>query len=132
MTMEQPEGVMSRFLLGVLLAVGVPSGLADAQPTIYVPHGRAIVALPAPGGLPNLDALSSAEGVLVRIDGLPSGAVLAVDGGALGGAKDVVGRWIALPAGPHLLDVALPGGGAIRITVVTPAASSGYEVVPRP
>jgi hypothetical protein len=58
--------------------------------------------------------------------------VLAMDGGVLGSAKDVVGRWIALPAGPHLLDVAFPGGGAIRITVVTPVASSGYQVVPKP
>ncbi len=123
---------MGRFLLGVLLAVGVPSGVADAQPTIYVPHGGAIVALPAPSGSPIMDAPSSTEGGLARIDGLPSGAVLAMDGGVLGSAKDVVGRWIALPTGPHLLDVALPGGGTIRITVVTPVASGGYQVVPKP
>lgn len=123
---------MRRFLLGVLLAVCVGSGVAEAQPTIYVPHGRAIVALPAPDDPPTTDAQSLSEGGLVRIDGLPPGAVLAVDGSALGGAKDVVGRWIELPAGPHMLEVALPGSGAIRVMVVTPDARSGYQVVPKP
>ncbi len=58
--------------------------------------------------------------------------MLAVDGRALGGAAEVSGGWIALPPGPHFIDVALPGGAAIRLTVVTPVESSGYQVVPKP
>jgi hypothetical protein len=44
----------------------------------------------------------------------------------------MIGGWIALPPGPHFIDVRLPGGGGVRLTVVAPAESSGYQVVPKP
>ena len=102
---------------------------AEAQ-TVYVPHGGRVVAVPIAAGAPSEAAPT--EGGLLRIDALPKGAVLSVDGRALGGPAELSGGWIALPPGPHFLDVALPGGGAVRLTVTTPGESSGYQVVPQP
>jgi len=119
----------------IVLALGVSVSLLEAQ-TVFVPHGERVIAVPLvpalPGTPPPVSAMTPpAEGGLVRIDGLPAGAVLSVDGHVLGGAE-VGGGWIALPPGPHFLNVALPGGAAIRFTVVTPVESSGYQVVPKP
>ena len=133
---------MKTFLLVVGLVAGVSIAVADAQApgVVYVPHGAHVIAVPLAGAMAGTPATPPAplpvsamsppaEGGLVRIDGLPQGAVLAVDGHVLGDAR---GGWIVLPPGPHFLDVALPGGGAIRVTVVTPVESAGYQVVPKP
>jgi hypothetical protein len=69
---------------------------------------------------------------MVRVDGLPNGAMVVVDGRPLGGPAELGGGWIVLAPGPHFFEVALPGGNAIRFTVVTPVESSGYQVVPKP
>ena len=45
---------------------------------------------------------------------------------------EIGGGWISLAPGPHFIDVALPGGASLRLTVVTPVESSGYQVVPKP
>jgi len=133
---------MRAFVVALVVAAALSVSVAEAQ-TVFVPHGGRVIAVPLVGGVPGApDAPSApapvsamplpADGGLVRIDGLPKGAVLAVDGTPLGGAE-VGGAWIALPPGPHFIDVALPGGGgAIRLTVVTPVESSGYQVVPKP
>jgi hypothetical protein len=132
---------MRSILAAVVLAAGVSGGAAEAQGpgTVFVPRRGAVIAVPlgstapAPPPVPSgISMLPSSEGGVIRIDGLPPGAVLAVDGQPVGGAAEVVGGWIALTPGPHLLEVALPGGGAVRLTVITPVESSGYQVVPRP
>lgn len=134
--MNEMEATM-RTLLAVLgLLAGLPISMAEAEAqTVYVPHGGRVIAVPAPvvpAPPPPVSAMAPpADGGVVRIDGLPAGAVLAVNGRALGGAE-VSGGWIVLPPGPHSIDVALPGGGAVRFTVVTPVESSGYQVVPKP
>lgn len=135
--------MMRTFLAVVLLVTCVSIAVADAQApgVVYVPHGAHVIAIPLAGAMAGAPAAppvpppvaampGPAEGGLVRIDGLPPGATLAVDGYTLGGGE-TRGGWIALPPGPHFLDVALPGGGAIRLTVVTPVESSGYQVVPQ-
>lgn len=124
---------MKTFLALSMLVAGLSVSVAQAQ-TVYVPHGGRVIAIPFVAGVPAapMSSPSPAEGGLVRVDGLPAGAMLAVDGRALGGAAEVSGGWIALPPGPHFIDVALPGGAAIRLTVVTPVESSGYQVVPKP
>jgi hypothetical protein len=117
----------------LVLAAGLWTVTAEAQ-TVFVPHGGRVVAVPLPPpaqGAPS-SSPAPAEGGLVRVDGLPAGAMLAVDGRPFGGGADVGGAWIALPPGPHFIDVALPGAGAIRLTVVTPVETSGYQVVPKP
>lgn len=125
-----------RMVLAVLgLMAGLPIPIADAQ-GVYVPHQGRVVAVPVVPGVaavatPGL-TLSPGDGGLLRIDGLPAGAMLAVDGRPLGGGTDVGGAWIELAPGPHVIDVSLPGGGALRLTVVTPAERSGYQVVPKP
>ena len=84
------------------------------------------------GGDAGAQAPTTIEGGAVRVDALPAGAVLAIDGQLRGGPGDVAGQWIVLAPGPHAIDIALRGGGAIRVTVVVPAESSGYHVVPKP
>jgi hypothetical protein len=112
--------------------LGVSAAVADAQ-TVFAPHGGRVIAVPL-AGIPAAMASAPvpAEGGMVRVDGLPAGAMVAVDGRALGGAAELGGGWIVLAPGPHFIDVALPGGQAIRFTVVTPVESSGYQVVPKP
>ena len=92
----------------VLFGIGMTGGDAEAQ------------------GPPAIEAGA------VRVDVLPAGAVLAIDGRPVGGPADVAGQWIVLAPGPHAIDVALRHGGAIRVTVVVPVESSGYHVVPKP
>ena len=125
---------MTPVLVLVAVMVGLLAGRAEAQ-KIYVSRGGKVIEVPlatmpaaaASNGLP-----APAEGGLVRVDGLPTGAIVAVDGRPLGGAAELGGGWIILSPGPHFFDVALPGGHAIRFTVVTPVETSGYQVVPRP
>ena len=125
---------MRRIALALLgLVAGLPICLAEADAqTIYVPHGGRVVAVPAPPAPMGVPA-GSGDGGFLRVDGLPAGAVLAIDGRVMGAVPPSAGAWIALPPGPHFIEVALPGGaGAIRLTVVPPAESDGYQVVPRP
>ena len=122
-------------LVLVLLAVliGLPGGHADAQ-SVYVPRGGKVIEVPLEA-LPVTGATvlpAPAEGGMVRVDGLPAGAMVAVDGRPLGGPAQLGGGWIVLAPGPHFFEVSLPGGNAIRFTLVTPVDSSGYQVVPRP
>jgi hypothetical protein len=118
-------------LLG--LAAGLSVSVAEAQ-TVFVQHGGRVLAVPLAGvGEPPVSAMTPpSDGGLVRVDGLPAGAMVTVDGRALGGAVELSGGWIVLSPGPHAIDVTLPGGAALRLTVVTPVESSGYQVVPRP
>jgi hypothetical protein len=90
--------------------------------------------VPGVPGVPSAPTVTVSPGAggLFRIDGLPAGAMLVIDGRPAGGGTDVGGQWISLAPGPHVLDVTLPGGVAMRLTVVTPVESSGYQVVPRP
>ena len=123
-----------RMVLAVLgLLAGLPISFAEAQ-TVYVPHHGRTVAVPVVPAVPALPhgAVSPGEGGLMRVDGLPAGAMLAIDGEPFGGGAAVGGAWITLPPGSHFIDVALPGGGSIRLTVVTPVDKSGYHVVPKP
>ena len=120
-------------ILGLMAGLPIVSADADAQ-TVYVPHNGRVVAVPLPpstpvgGGVP----AGTSEGGFLRVDGLPSGSALAIDGRFIGTVDPSAG-WIALPPGPHFIEVALPGAaGVIRFTVVTPAESDGYRVVPRP
>jgi hypothetical protein len=125
---------MMRTCFAVLgLAAALSVSVAEAQ-TVYVPHGGRVLAVPLAGvAPPPVSAMMPpSDGGLVRIDGLPAGAMVAVDGRALGGAAELSGGFIVLPPGLHAIDVTLPGGGALRFTVVTPVESSGYQVVPRP
>jgi hypothetical protein len=121
-----------RALAGVV--AGLALGLVEAEAqTIYVPHGGRVVAVPVAPPAPTIPSMAAGEGGMLRVDGLPAGAVLAIDGRVVGHVDPGAGAWVALPPGPHVVDVALPGGaGAIRFTVVTPAESDGYRVVPRP
>jgi hypothetical protein len=126
---------MRRSVLGLLgVVAGLGLGLAEAgAQTIYVPHGGRVVAVPVAPAAPLSVPIAPGEGGLLRVDGLPAGAVLAIDGRVVGAADPGAGAWVALSPGPHFVDVALPGGaGAIRFTVVTPAESDGYRVVPKP
>ena len=123
-----------KLVLAVLgLMAGLPISFADAEAqSVYVPHGRRVVEMPLAAVPPPPGSMMAppSDGGLVRIDGLPPGAALAVDGRLIGGAELASG-WIVLTPGPHFIDVALPGG-SIRMTVVTPVESSGYQVVPKP
>jgi hypothetical protein len=126
---------MTRRALGLLgVVAGLAVGLAQVEAqTIYVPHAGRVVAVPVAPAAPTIPSMATGEGGMLRVDGLPAGAVLAIDGRVLGPVDPGAGAWVALPPGPHFVDVALPGGaGAIRFTVVTPAESEGYRVVPRP
>ena len=116
----------------VVLVLGLSGAVADAQ-TVFTRQGGRVIAVPL-ADLPTTPTSTPvlAEGGTVRVDGLPAGAVVAVDGRALGGPGGLAGGWIVLPPGPHFIDVTLPGGQAIRFTVVTPTESSGYQVVPKP
>src|SRR5688572_31414191 len=110
-----------KLVLTVLgLMAGLPLSFADAQAqSVYVPHGGRTVELPLTSVASPLTAMvPPSDGGLVRIDGLPAGTALAVDGRLVG--AELGGGWIVLSPGPHFIDVALPGGGAIRLTVVTP------------
>ena len=93
-----------------------------------------VIAVPVAPAVPEPPTLATppSEGGMVRVDGLPAGAAIAVDGRPLGGAAEISGGWISLAPGPHFIDVALPGGASLRLTVVTPVESSGYQVVPKP
>ena len=119
-------------LVAVVVSLSVVGAEAQA---IYVPRGGTVIEVPL-GSLPGMTTATElpvpAEGGMIRVDGLPAGAMVAVDGRALGGPADLGGGWIVLAPGPHFFDVSLPGGKAIRFTVVTPVESSGYQVVPRP
>ena len=99
---------MGQLVLLVLLGIGMTVGDARAQ------------------------APTTTEGGALRVDVLPTGAALAIDGRPFGGPGDPAGQWIVLPPGPHAIDIALRGGGVIRMMVVVPAESSGYHVVPKP
>jgi hypothetical protein len=124
-----------RTALAVLgLLAGLPICLAEVEAqTIYVPHRGSVVAVPLPPGAPGAAPLAAGDGGVLRVDGLPAGAVLAIDGRPMGTMDPHAAAWITLPPGPHFIEVALPGGaGTIRMTVVTPAESDGYRVVPRP
>ena len=125
---------MTLVLALVAFVIGLSAVGAEAQ-TIYVPRGEHVIGVPL-GALPAATGPTAvptpAEGGLVRVDGLPAGAMVAVDGRPLGGGAELGGGWIVLAPGPHFFDVALPGGHAIRFTVVTPVESSGYQVVPKP
>lgn len=137
---------MRGILAVVLLAAGVFGGVAEAQApgAVYVPYGGTVIAVPlggfvsgSPGAPPVAPPVTTLPGLppewgLVRVDGLPPGAMLSIDGRPVGGTLEISGGWLALPPGPHLLDVTLAGGSAIRFTVVTPVESSGYQVVPKP
>jgi hypothetical protein len=116
----------------VVLVFGLCGTVADAQ-TVFTRQGGRVIAVPL-ADLPTTPTSTPvlAEGGTVRVDGLPAGAQVAVDGRALGGPGGLAGGWIVLPPGPHFIDVTLPGGQAIRFTVVTPTESSGYQVVPKP
>jgi len=118
----------------VVLVLSLSGAMAEAQ-TVFTRQGGRVIAVPL-ADLPTTPASSStpvlAEGGSLRVDGLPAGALVAVDGRALGGPGGLAGGWIVLPPGPHFIDVTLPGGQAIRFTVVTPTESSGYQVVPKP
>ena len=92
----------------------------------------ALLGIGLTGGDAGAQAPATLEGAAVRVDVLPAGAVLAIDGRPVGGPADVAGQWIVLAPGPHAIDVALRDGGAIRVTVVVPVESSGYHVVPKP
>ena len=110
--------------LGILLVI-IAAGAAGAQG-----RGRTVI-VPAP--LVETAIARDNEGKsLVRVDGLPSGAVFAVDGSPVGQPGQVAG-WVELAPGPHVIEIALSSGGTIRLTVVPAAESaSGYQVVPRP
>ena len=116
----------------VVLVLGLSGAVADAQ-TVFTRQGGRVIAVPL-ADLPTTPTSTPvlAEGGTVRVDGLPAGAQVAVDGRPLGGPGELAGGWIVLPPGPHFIDVTLPGGQAIRFTVVTPTESSGYQVVPKP
>ena len=116
----------------VVVVLGLSGAVADAQ-TVFTRQGGRVIAVPL-ADLPTTPTSTPvlAEGGTVRVDGLPTGAVVAVDGRALGGPGGLAGGWIVLPPGPHFIDATLPGGQAIRFTVVTPTESSGYQVVPKP
>lgn len=128
---------MTLVLALVALVAGLSVSVADAQ-TVYVPHGGRLIAVPLAGAA--VAAASApvpvpAEGGMLRVDGLPAGAAVTVDGHPLGGVKELSGGFIVLAPGPHFVEIALPGGHAIRFTVVTsvtPVESSGYQVVPKP
>jgi hypothetical protein len=125
--------MMRLWLALVVLVLGLSCAVADAQ-TVFTRQGGRVIAVPL-ADLPTTPPSSTpvvAEGGTVRVDGLPAGALVAVDGRALGGPGGLAGGWIVLPPGPHFIDVTLPGGQAIRFTVVTPTESSGYQVVPKP
>ena len=124
---------MRTALVGLILVTALTGAVAHAQ-TVYVPLRGRVIAVPVAPDMaePPTVATTPSEGGMVRIDGLPTGAVLAVDGRALGAATEVSGGWISLAPGPHFIDVALPGGTSLRLTVVTPVESSGYQVVPKP
>jgi hypothetical protein len=128
-SMEGMETMMRILFAMLVLAAGLQASVAEAQ-TVYVRQDGRLVAVPLTADVP--PAPTPSDGGLVRIDGLPTGAMIAVDGRALGGAAEVSGGWIQLSPGPHFIDVALPGGSALRLTVVTPGESSGYQVVPKP
>jgi hypothetical protein len=115
------------------LMAGLPILLAEAHAqTVYVPHSGRVVAVPLPPPAPVAVPAGPIEGGLLRVDGLPAGAALAIDGRFFGTVDPSAG-WIALPPGPHVIEVALPGGaGAIRLTVVTPVENDGYHVIPKP
>jgi len=116
----------------VVLVLSLSGAVAEAQ-TVFTRQGGRLVAVPLPDLPPDpTSAPVLAEGGQVRVDGLPAGAKVAVDGRAFGGPADLAGGWIVLPPGPHFIDVMLPSGQAIRFTVVTPVESSGYQVVPKP
>lgn len=124
---------MIRVLALVAVLIGLMGVHAEAQ-SVYVPRGGKVVEVPL-GALPvtaTTQLPTPAEGGMVRVDGLPNGAMVVVDGRALGGPAELGGGWIVLAPGPHFFDVALPGGSAIRFTVVTPVETSGYQVVPKP
>lgn len=125
---------MIRVLALVAVLIGLPGVHAEAQ-SVYVPRrGGKVIEVPL-GALPvtaTTHLPTPAEGGMVRVDGLPNGAMVVVDGRALGGPAELGGGWIVLAPGPHFFDVALPGGNAIRFTVVTPVETSGYQVVPKP
>lgn len=132
--MDEVEAIMKLVLAVLGLMAGLPISLADVEAqTVYVKQGGRVIAVPvAPVAPPVNVTAAPGEGGLVRVDGLPAGAMLAVDGRAFG-AAELSGGWIVLPPGPHFIEVALPGGtGAIRFTVVTPTESDGYQVVPKP
>jgi hypothetical protein len=122
-----------KLVLAVLgLMAGLPLSLAEAQAqSVYVPHGRRTVEVPLASVAPGVTLSAPGDGGLVRIDELPAGAALAVDGQLVVGPALARG-WITLSPGPHFIDVGLPGGGAVRLTVVTPIETSGYQVVPKP
>lgn len=120
-------------ILGLMAGLPIVVAEADAQ-TVYVPHNGRVVAVPLPPPAPPMGGVAAgmSEGGLFRVDGLPAGAALAIDGRVFG-TVDPSAPWIALPPGPHVIEVALPGGtGVIRFTVVAPVESDGYRVVPRP
>ncbi len=119
-----------RTLFAILALVGALAVSAAEAQTVYVRQGGRLVAVAVPVEAP--PAPTPSDGGLVRIDALPAGAAIAVDGRALGIAAEVSGGWITLPPGPHFIEVVLPAGGALRFTVVTPGESSGYQVVPKP
>jgi len=123
---------MTLLLALVALVGALTVSVADAQ-TVYVPQGGRLIAVPI-ASVPVAAASTPvpAEGGMLRVDGLPPGAAVAVDGHPLGGARELSGGWIVLVPGPHFVEVAVPGGPAIRFTVVTPVESSGYQVVPKP
>ena len=125
---------MTPVLVLVAVLVSLLAGQAEAQ-KVYVSRGGKVIEVPLatmPGAADTTALPAPAEGGFVRVDGLPAGAMVTVDGRALGGAAELGGGWIVLAPGPHFFDVALPGGPAIRFTVVTPVETSGYQVVPRP
>jgi hypothetical protein len=116
----------------VALAVWLTVAGADAQ-SVYVRQGGRLIEVPL-GSVPmpaTAGAPVPSEGGVLRVDGLPAGAAVSVDGHALGGARELAGGWIVLAPGPHFVEIALPNASAIRFTVVTPVESSGYQVVPR-
>jgi hypothetical protein len=133
-------------VVGVLFAAASTASVAAAQApwSVFVEHGGRVVAVPigpavtavpaAPAAPPPVTPVPgvSSEWGLLRLDGLPPGAAIAIDGRPIGAFDASSATWIALPPGPHFLDVALPGGTAIRVTVVVPVESSGYQVVPKP
>jgi len=121
---------MGRWVLGSLVVLALAAWTAAHAHVVYAPHGPHVVAVPLAPVAPEPTAAPAGEPTAIRVDALPEGAHLLVDGRrvpAAGGA----GALLLLAPGPHRVDVVLADGRAIQLTVVVPAESAGYQVIPR-
>ncbi|HYE91913.1 MAG TPA: hypothetical protein VEA38_12870 [Terriglobales bacterium] len=121
---------MGRWVLGSLVVLALAAWTAAHAQVVYVPHGPNVVAVPIAPGAPEPSAAPAGEPTAIRVDALPEGAHLLVDGQRVQAVRGA-GALLVLAPGPHRVDVVLADGRAIQLTIVVPTESSGYQVIPR-